>query len=217
MKLGKQSVSIKALMRRNWLDTEMRVRVNEAKAQQYAEEMAEGMNFPLPVVFIDTKDELLRVGDGFHRILAHFRNRKKEIEVELRRGGRRDAILWNIEANREQRGLPFVTGDKRKCIITLLRDAECKKWSGPMIAETVGCHPSYVVTVRSMLESETAWKRPEITIGVDGYPRPSRLPSSVDREPERPIQPKNPMIECPRCKGTGWVRIELADLGPSWK
>lgn len=83
--LGKQSVSLKVLIRRNWLDTEMRVRINEHKVHQYAEEMKYGDVFPEPIVFFDTRYERYYVGDGFHRILACRHNKKKSVEVELRK------------------------------------------------------------------------------------------------------------------------------------
>ncbi len=163
MKLGLQLVSIKALIRRNWLETEMRDRINEAKVQQYADEMREGAEFPAPVVFFGP-DELYRVGDGFHRISAWKLIGDREGIVDLRKGGYREAMLHNIEVNRKQLGLPLTTGDKMKCILALARDVECRKWTQARIAETVGCAQSYVGKVIA----EAGIARPEHVVNKNG-------------------------------------------------
>jgi hypothetical protein len=171
MKLGLQRVTIKSLKRRNWLDTEMRTIINRAKVFQYADEMKDGVKFPVPKAFIDPATELVRVGDGFHRILAHEENGEKEVMVDLQRGGFRDAFLCCITTNRDQKGLPFSFGDKEKCILTLLRDEVTQKWTQSKIAETVGCAMSYV----SNVVRKHAEARPEVVIGKDGNPiRPMR-------------------------------------------
>ena len=36
MLLGKQTISIRAIIRPRWLNTEMRTRINESKVSQYA-------------------------------------------------------------------------------------------------------------------------------------------------------------------------------------
>lgn len=138
MKYGKETVGITSLIRRGWMDTEMRVKVNEEKAHQYAEEMAGGAEFPRPVVYVDPKTETYHVGDGFHRILAHQLNKQKTVDVDLRRGTRHDATMWNIESNAKQRGLPFGRGDLKKCVLHLLTMPETKHWTQERIAEFVG-------------------------------------------------------------------------------
>jgi hypothetical protein len=178
MKLGEQDVSIKSLVRRGWLDTEMRCFINEAKVEQYAQEIEDGAAFPLPVVFIDPADELLRVGDGFHRILAHKRNGQKTITVDIKRGTRRDAFLHGIEVNREQRGLPFTRGDKEKCILTLLQDEETRKWNQTKIAQTVGSSIAYVSQVVTKFKSVV--ERPDQIIDRNGIVRSKSAPK--DRE-----------------------------------
>ena len=138
MKYGKETVGITSLIRRGWMESEMRVKVNDDKATQYAEEMKDGADFPRPVVFVDPKTELYHVGDGFHRILAHQLNKQKTVDVDLRRGTKNDAVMFNIEANGKQRGLPFGRGDLKKCIVHLLTMPETKHWTQQRIAEFVG-------------------------------------------------------------------------------
>jgi hypothetical protein len=179
MKLGKQTCPIKAIIRRGWLQTEMRVRINETKVAQYALEIREGARFPTPVVFVDPSDELFRVGDGFHRILACKENKAKEVEIDLRRGTFTDAFLWNISANKEQKGLPFSLGDKEKCITTLLNDPVTAAWSGSKIADTVGASNGYVSQVISAFK-EAGGQRPQRTVDKQGIHRRAYL----DRSPE---------------------------------
>jgi hypothetical protein len=143
MLYGKQEINLKDLIRRTWLTTEMRLKINELKVSQYALEMKHGALFPLPIVFHDSKSELYHVGDGFHRILAFRENKQKHVDCEVKRGDQLAAILCNIEANRTQRGLPFSTGDLQKCIETLLRDKVASQWTQSKIAETVGCSIAY--------------------------------------------------------------------------
>ena len=170
MKLGLQSMPIKALIRRNWLATEMRLRINEAKVIQYADEKREGDSFPAPVVFIDPKTENLFVGDGFHRVLAHHHNGDKFVKIDLRLGGYRQAFLHNIAANRVQKGLPFSRGDFERCILTLLKDPETSKWTQTKIAETVGCTCGYVSTVAKEFKA-VGGNRPEVIYDRNGIPR----------------------------------------------
>ena len=154
------------LIRRNWLDTEMRVAINEAKVAQYAQEMKDGGDFPLPVVFVD-HDEIFRIGDGFHRVLAIKENVETYVTVMVCKGGRREAFLHGIEANRQQKGLPFSSGDKEKCILTLLTDPETKKWTQTKIADTVGSSIAYVSQVCRKFNSP----RPDTIIDKNGIIR----------------------------------------------
>src|SRR5580693_5938499 len=110
MKVGLTTIPIKHIMKKEWLRSEMRAKVLDRKVNQYAKEKKAGAIFPPPVVFMEP-DELLRVGDGFHRILADYKNGTKEIEIDLRAGTLKNAVLWNLKANREGQGLLFSHGD----------------------------------------------------------------------------------------------------------
>lgn len=212
MKLGRQTVPIASLITRNWLATEMRVRVSQAKVDQYAQEKAAGAEFPPPVVFIDPKSEIMRVGDGFHRILAERLNGAKQIEINLMRGGRLDAILYGIETNREQRGLPFALGDKTKCILTLLRDPVASKWSNDRIAEVVGCAPSRV----AQCAIEKGVPRPKVVIDKSGKDRPYHSPAqrrcllNRKRAQAEARKAAREQITCPHCQGRGYIMREDA-------
>lgn len=195
---GVKLIPIEMIVRDGWLDTEMRAQINKKKVGQYAEEMREGSDFPMPVVYCRVNGEEYWVGDGFHRILAYLRLKKKEIKVELRNGMKFDALLWNIQANREQRGIPYTIGDKTKCIVTLLRSEESKQWSQRRIAIEVGCSTTMVRKVVQKFLIE----RPEKVSGSDGR-------EWKPYYPERVLS--NEVEPCPYCGGTG-VHKKQPDL-----
>ncbi len=59
--------------------------------------MESGTKFPPVTVFHDGERNWL--ADGFHRVAASKRAGFLDIEVDLRQGSRRDAILFSLGAN----------------------------------------------------------------------------------------------------------------------
>lgn len=150
MLLGLQEVSINLLMHERWMQSEMRKMLNTAKVEQYAKEKQQGAGFPAPVVFVD-HDQIYWTGDGFHRIKAEQKNDSSTVEVFLKSGTLKDAILHNIKANREGQGLLFLPGDLKKSVKTLLSSKEFKGWSRMKIHQTVGCSYSLVSVVAKQI------------------------------------------------------------------
>ncbi len=124
----------------------MRVRIDRLRVAAYAASMWAGDLFPPPVVFID-KNGRHWVGDGFHRIEAAAKNGAKEIQVDLRRGGWKEAVLWNLGANQNKQGLPLLPGDIKKAIQTLLLAEEFRGHTRQAVARLVGCRAAYVSEV----------------------------------------------------------------------
>lgn len=237
MNFGNQTVSLKALMHKSWLDTEMRVDINSDKVSQYAAEKKEGADFPSPIVFFDTKEERYWTGDGFHRILADKENCEKETIVYLSKGTKIDAILKCIEINKKQLGLPFSRGDKGKDIKTLLTNEPTNSWSQMKIADTIGCTNAYV----SFIISTNAIDRPSHVENSKGVLTPSTRvrQSSEDCERRREIVKRmvmekktgeeiaeetgasvytirndivaikaaNKIATCPHCNGSGFIEV----------
>jgi hypothetical protein len=106
--------------------TQIRELISEATLAEYADAWAEGAEFPPPVVFHDGADHWL--ADGFHRVLSAIRAGIEEIEVEVRAGGRREAILHAVGANAAH-GLRRSNADKERAVRTLLDDPEWSAWS----------------------------------------------------------------------------------------
>jgi hypothetical protein len=208
VQFGVQKVSVKALMHKKWLDTEMRVRIIQEKVEQYAQEIGEGANFPPPIVFFDTKVQVYMTGDGFHRILARHSRGDKSVLCVVKKGTYTDAILHCIETNRRQRGIPFSIGDKSKSAEALLRNADTSTWTLTKIAEFVGCATPTV----SMLRSRLCIERPSSIIDRHGRELPAdRMHASKDREE---VMSRRKKVAKMFLGGTPQIKI-AADLGVS--
>src|SRR5690242_4653796 len=76
--------------------TQARVETDEELAKAYAEALKEGAKFPPPVVFSD--GQVFWLADGFARLRAHEIAGRNDISVQIRRGTRRDAVLFSVGA-----------------------------------------------------------------------------------------------------------------------
>ncbi|MCC7277457.1 MAG: ParB-like nuclease domain-containing protein [Chromatiaceae bacterium] len=122
--------------------------LNNAIVADYAEDMRSGATFPPVVVFRDNDNYLL--ADGFHRLEAADEAGLKEIKAEIRKGTKRDAILFAVGANRDH-GLRRTRADVRRAITTLVKDPEWGVESDRTIADLVGCSDKTVAAVRKDL------------------------------------------------------------------
>lgn len=129
--------------------TQQRERIDVDVVSDYAEAMINGEKFPPITLFYDGVTHW--PGDGFHRYHASRKAEMLDILAVVHKGTLRDAILFSTSAN-GRHGLRPTPGDKRKAVITLLKDAEWTKWSDRAIAEH--CHVSH--TFVSKLRKEIA-------------------------------------------------------------
>lgn len=129
-----------------------RTELDQFTIDTYAERMKEGVCFPPVVVFFDGKDHWL--ADGFHRLEAEKQIGSEEINVEKKKGGKRDATLYSIGSNISH-GLARSNADKRRSVEMLLDDEEWLKWSDRAIAKLCGVSHSFVSKVRSEFSLET--------------------------------------------------------------
>lgn len=125
--------------------TQPRTALNEATVADYAEAITDGAKFPPVTVFHDGSDYWL--ADGFHRLFAHKKIGALDVEVEIRQGTKRDAVLHSVGANAEH-GLRRTNEDKRKAVSTLLNDSEWSKWSNREIARCCTVSESLVRSLR---------------------------------------------------------------------
>lgn len=138
--LGEVTVRITFLMRDGWDKAEMRWRINKKLVVDYARDKRENhAKFPPPVVFFDVDTDLYWVGDGFHRIEADAMNGELEIEVDLKRGGEKEAILWNLESNQKNNANPVKEKDKGHAAKVMLKSPLFADWSHFRIAQAIGC------------------------------------------------------------------------------
>jgi hypothetical protein len=127
--------------------TQMREEINQTVLEDYAEIFDE---LPPVIVFDDGKHKWL--SDGFHRYKASVFARCDAILCEVRKGSRRDAVLYAAGANASH-GLRRSNGDKRKAIMALLSDKEWARWSDREIARQCQVSKAMVHVLRREVES----------------------------------------------------------------
>jgi len=125
--------------------TQARAALNEDVVAEYAEAIIAGADMPPVVMFHDGKQHIL--ADGFHRYFAHVKARAVEISADVRKGTKRDAILYSVGANGAH-GLRRSNEDKRCAVRRLLADKEWAKWSDRQIADACGVSVPFVGAIR---------------------------------------------------------------------
>lgn len=123
--------------------TQIRAAINDDVVREYADSIKNGAQFPPLAVFYDGQDYWL--ADGFHRYRAYIQCDIHDIEVDVHNGTRRDAILYSVGANAEH-GFPRTNADKRRAVMTLLKDEEWKTWSDHKIASK--CHVDHKTVLK---------------------------------------------------------------------
>lgn len=170
--------------------TQNRVALNEAVVAEYADALRESVKLPAVVAFFDGSAHWL--ADGFHRYHAHKAARKGSINVDIRPGTRRDAVLFSVGANAAH-GLRRTNEDKRRAVKTMLGDAEWSSWTDHKIAEQCGVSQPFVSSLRKPAAPEKV-----ITVitpdPVDNSAEKRLVPSdssSVDAGKVGPTEPES--------------------------
>jgi len=148
--------------------------LNPQTVKEYIELIEEGGGawpFPPVVVFenpahddphtdFDRRTRYI-LSDGFHRVQAGIQalGSWHEIPVEIRRGGKREAILHAVGCNAEH-GLRRTNADKRRATLTLLQDDEWRARSDGWIAEVAHVSAPFVAKLRETVVSVTRIEAP---------------------------------------------------------
>jgi site-specific DNA-methyltransferase (adenine-specific) len=125
--------------------TQPRAAIDQDAVNEYRDALQAGASFPPVTVFYDGTDHWL--ADGFHRLHAHVMRRLSQIEADVRQGSRRDAVLFSVGANASH-GLRRTNEDKRRAVMTLLKDADWSKGSDREIARRCGVGADMVGRLR---------------------------------------------------------------------
>jgi hypothetical protein len=128
--------------------TQPRINLNHETVREYAHDMEQGATFP-PVIVYNDGDNLW-LADGFHRLAAARTLGLTEIAAEVRQGTRRDAVLFSCGVN-AQHGLRRSNEDKRRAVLTLLRDEEWSQFSNNKISKLCGVSLDLVNRLRRSL------------------------------------------------------------------
>jgi len=189
--------------------TQARVEVSKGVVADYADQILAGVEFPPVVVFHDGADYWL--ADGFHRVQAHLAAKSEVIDVDVREGARRDAILFSLGANAAH-GLRRSNEDKRKVVETMLRDAEWVQWSDRKIAEICGVSNNFVSDRRKAI-CPSMTDAPAIRTVERGGKTYQQDTSRIGKAPTAaPSQTLMPTSEPTKCKNLDGPPPEVESL-----
>ena len=118
----------------------------EALAEDYAEALRDGAQFPPIDAFSDARAPYF-LGDGFTRHRAHEIAGHKTILARVHAGGQREAKLYSLGAN-HRHGMRRNSTDKRRAIWAMLEDHEWGEWADREIARRCCVGPTLVAIVR---------------------------------------------------------------------
>ena len=133
--------------------TQTRDALNGETVAEYAEKMRTGVRFPAVVAFYDGADYWL--ADGFHRVAGATQAGLADLDVDVRQGDRREAILFSVGAN-DSHGLRRTNADKRRAVNVLLADPVWVGWSDREIAKVCGVGKTLVGELRPSLAAATS-------------------------------------------------------------
>src|SRR5437899_1653988 len=92
--------------------TQPRAELDQSRVEYLSGLLYEGITFRDPiVVFYDGENYWL--ADGFHRLAAIMLVIRSLIDVDIRQGTQRNAILYSIEAN-TRHGMPLALSDRKR-------------------------------------------------------------------------------------------------------
>lgn len=149
-------------------EAQPRVSLHYPTVEEYADALRGGAEFPPLIVFFDGSDHWL--ADGFHRLEAYRVCEYVEVPVDVRKGSKRDAILFSKGAN-SRHGLPRTNADKRRAVESLLRDPEWGQKSDRWIADAAAVSKTMVLNIRGELRSTGHRDQLEEREGKDGKTR----------------------------------------------
>ena len=130
---------------------QMREAMSLETVNSYAEDMQNGATFPPINCYFDGTYYWL--GDGFHRVEAARKIDRTDILADAKPGTARDALLHGVSANAAH-GLRRTQADKRRAVVTLLRDPGWAKWSDRKIAAAARVDNKTVGKIRRELGEE---------------------------------------------------------------
>jgi hypothetical protein len=185
--------------------TQSRAKLDDARVDEYAEQMRDGDTFPPVIVFHD--GTTYWPADGFHRGAAAKKAGLVHIEADVRKGTKTDCIRFAVGANREHdhSGLRRTNADKRRAVemyLTLIW-SEGKDESDRIVSDICGVDKTLVMRARDELVQNTSSpKPPSHRLGKDGKMHPAtkrKTDTKDDAAPEpapvsEPALPRNPPI-----------------------
>jgi hypothetical protein len=143
--------------------TQPRGRLDDDVVERYAEAMVAGLwefnKSSAPITaFSSERSQTYWLADGFHRVAAAKKAGLEWVEVDIRQGNQRDAILYSVGTNATH-GLPRSNDDKRHAVSRLLGDPEWSQWSDREIARLCHVDHRFVGRLREALTGDIPSER----------------------------------------------------------
>lgn len=154
--------------------TQFRVDIDQAKVDEYAQLISDGVELPPIKVISDGSKTYLT--DGWHRLYANKKLERTAIMAELTIGSYREAVLAALSANNDH-GLPTTNQDKRKKVLFALRDPELSQMSQREIARLCGVTQAMV----SKVKNEIALPKADNGYQLDD---PAQVLELLDKKPD---------------------------------
>jgi ParB-like nuclease domain len=144
--------------------TQPRVSIDWKHVKVLEEQMSSGEKLE-PVILFQDSDGEYWLADGFHKWHAYRNLEEDSISCIVYQGSVRDAILYSVGANANNKpALPRGQKDKRKAIMTLLNDPEWSRWSDREIARQCRVSDKTVGALRKSIcgiSADTKLNNPE--------------------------------------------------------
>ena len=156
--------------------TQMRVNQNNYVVGEYAEQLANGAEFPPVTVFTDGTECWL--ADGFHRYFAHLKAGLDTIACEVRQGTLHDALEYACRAN-QTHGLQRTNADKRRAVEEYFKIPDHEELSNSEVAKRLGVSVPFVKEVR---ERQGVKASPKAHVGAGASEGIKRLNSPNEDE-----------------------------------
>lgn len=138
---------------------QLREASDSAAVARYAEAYREGVDLPPIVVFYDKLgdesggDGIHYLADGHHRVAAAKRADLTELHAIIKKGTKRDAVLYAASAN-GQHGVPLTNDDKRRIVGVILADDEWRAMTDRALADMLHVSPHLVAKIRKTLPAD---------------------------------------------------------------
>lgn len=178
--------------------TQIRAYLDDDTVDDYAEAYKRGDPMPPIIAFDDGLH--LWLSDGFHRLAGALKAGMAQIDVDIRKGSQREALLFAAGANATH-GLRRTNDDKRRAVSLLLDDPEWAACSNNWLAEKCGVSDGLVASVRAThrqagSNSGTTNNSRDTRTAKDGKQQPASKPVGwCDRCTRHGVQSK----DCRRC------------------
>jgi ParB-like chromosome segregation protein Spo0J len=189
-------------------DTQARVNIDADMVDEYAEAMKNGSVFPKIRLIRDTnlRDTYWLI-DGFHRVLASRKAKRRKILADVSEGSR-DEAQWDALGANKNHGLRRSNEDKAKAARAALRARP--HMTDSALATHVGLSSPTIAKYRAEMEDAGTLTLSPNREGADGRTfnamRMSRLEQIVKAAVRKTSRKLPKHVPCALCNGTGKVR-----------